>query len=104
MSAVPGGCPAVVLRYCQLRAARIMAAERYMGERWAVREARVAWERVLSWITPRINRVLSRDGSVKDTLCSIWREREKERAREVRKLTNKVRTHTQMHNNTNKHV
>lgn len=39
MSPVPWACAAVVLRYCQLRAARSMAADRYMGDRWWALEA-----------------------------------------------------------------
>lgn len=77
MSLVPWACAAVVLRYCQLRAASTIAAERYMGDRWWVLERRLDCDRSdFSRITAKMWSVFSRDGSVGDTLCNIWRERE----------------------------
>lgn len=74
MSAVPGACTAVVLRYCQLRAASSMAADRYMGDRWWVLEGRLDCDSAhFSWMTARMCRVLSRDGSVRDTFWNICR-------------------------------
>lgn len=75
MSPVPCACAAVVLRYCQLRAASSIAADRYMGDRWWVLEGRLDCDRAdFSWITVRMCRVLSRDGSVRETFCKICRE------------------------------
>lgn len=75
MSLVPCACAAVVLRYCQLRAASSMAADRYMGDRWGVLEGRLDCDSTdLSWITAKIRRVLSRDGSVRETFCKICGE------------------------------
>lgn len=74
MSPVPCACAAVVLRYCQLRAASSMAADRYMGDRWWVRDGRLDCDRAdLSRIRARMCRVLSRDGSVTETFCKIYR-------------------------------
>ena len=75
MSPVPCACAAVVLRYCQLRAASSMAADRYMGDRWWVLEGRLDCDRAdFSRITARMCRVLSRDGSVRETFCKICTE------------------------------
>lgn len=82
MSLVPCACAAVVLRYCQLTAASSMAADRYMGDRWWVLERRLDCDRAdFSWITARTCSVFSRDGSVRETLCKICSERERNRER-----------------------
>ncbi len=75
MSPVPCACAAVVLRYCQLRAASSMAADRYMGDKWWVLEGRLVCDRAdFSRIAARMCRILSRDGSVRVTFCKICRE------------------------------
>lgn len=75
MSLAPCVCAAVVLRYCQLRAASSMAADRYMGDRWWVLEGRLDCDSMdFSRITARMCRVLSRDGSVRETFCKICSE------------------------------
>ncbi|TNN82690.1 hypothetical protein EYF80_007208 [Liparis tanakae] len=75
MSPVPCGCAVVMLRYCQLRAASRMAADRYMGDRWGVLEGRLDCDGVdFSLMRARMCRVLSRDGSVRETFWKICRE------------------------------
>lgn len=81
-SPAPCACATVVLRYCQLRAARSMAADRYMGDRWWVLEGRLDWESsVFSRMTARIFNVFSWDGSVRETLCRICGGRRREEGR-----------------------
>lgn len=81
-SPAPCAWATVVLRYCQLRAARSMAADRYMGDRWWVLGGRLDWERCdLSLMTARMPSVFSRDGSVRETLCRICGGRPREEGR-----------------------
>lgn len=71
MSVPPAG-PAVVFRYCQLSAARIMAADTHTGEMWwCTRDDSAASHTLFSRITLRICSVFSRDGSEMETFCSI---------------------------------
>lgn len=49
-----------------------MAADRYMGDRWWVLEGRLDCDNVdFSWMTVRMWRVLSREGSVRETFWNI---------------------------------
>lgn len=79
MSPVPCAWAVVVLRYCQLSAASSMAADRYTGDRWWFLGLSSDWGRAdFSWITARMWSVLTRDGSLRETLCKICRKREED--------------------------
>lgn len=76
-----------------------MAADRYMGDRWWVLEGRLDCDRAdFSRISARMCRVLSRDGSVRETFCRICKGRQKTRS-VLLKRTNMIsaRQTTQKH-------